>query len=154
MFVAIYMGPTPRLLVSINHWFLLCLQCTHTDDTDYIIIQMCSGITRGRVLSGELYAQRFQKLIYLHLFTDCFMKISPQSSEQILFLRSGITRGRVLTGELNVQRCQKLIYLYLFTDCFMKISPQSLEQVQFLKSLWCYRPLRLHVTGLQWCESV
>ena len=46
---------------------------------------MCSGITRGRVFNGELYAQRFQKLIYLHLFTDCFMNISPQSSEQIQF---------------------------------------------------------------------
>ena len=31
-------------------------------------MQMCSGITRGRVLNGELYAQRFQKLIYLHLY--------------------------------------------------------------------------------------
>ena len=30
------------------------------------IIQMCSGITCGRVLNGELYAQRCQKLIYLH----------------------------------------------------------------------------------------
>ena len=27
--------------------------------------------------------QSLQKLIYLHLFTDCFMKISVQSSEQI-----------------------------------------------------------------------
>ena len=26
---------------------------------------------------------RFQKLIYLHVFTDCFMNISPQSLEQI-----------------------------------------------------------------------
>ena len=50
----------------------------------YHIIQLCSGITPGTVLSGELYAQRLQKLIYLHLFTDCFMKISLQSSEQIL----------------------------------------------------------------------
>ena len=33
---------------------------------------MCSGIICGRVLEGELYAQRIQKLIYLHLFTDCF----------------------------------------------------------------------------------
>ena len=32
------------------------------------IIQLCSGITHGRVLNGEPYAQRFQKLIYLHLF--------------------------------------------------------------------------------------
>ena len=35
------------------------------------------------MLNGELYAQRFQKIIYLHLFTDCFMKISLQSSEPI-----------------------------------------------------------------------
>ena len=42
---------------------------------------MHSGITRGRVLNGELYAQKLQNLIYLHLFTDCFMKISLQSSE-------------------------------------------------------------------------
>ena len=44
------------------------------------MIEICSGITRGGVLNGELYAQRFQKLNYLILFTDCFMKISPQSS--------------------------------------------------------------------------
>ena len=31
------------------------------------IIQLCSGIMRGRVLNGELYAQRFQKLIQRHL---------------------------------------------------------------------------------------
>ena len=29
------------------------------------LIHICSGITRGRVLNGELYAQRLQKLIYL-----------------------------------------------------------------------------------------
>ena len=41
------------------------------------IIQMCSGITRGRVPNGKLYAQR------LHLLTVCFIKISPQSLKQI-----------------------------------------------------------------------
>ena len=35
-----------------------------------------SGITRGRVLIEELYTYRLQKLIYLHLSADCFMKIS------------------------------------------------------------------------------
>ena len=35
----------------------------------------CSGITRGRVLNGQLYAQRLQTIIYLPLSTDCFMKI-------------------------------------------------------------------------------
>ena len=47
---------------------------------------MCSGITRGRVLNGELYTQRLQKLVYLYLFTDGFMKISPQSLELIQLL--------------------------------------------------------------------
>ena len=47
--------------------------------------QLCSGITCGRVLNGELYAQRSQKLIDLHLFTGSFMKIPLQSSEQIQF---------------------------------------------------------------------
>ena len=45
------------------------------------MIQICSGITSGRVLNGELYAQRLQRLFYLHLLTGCFMKISLQSSE-------------------------------------------------------------------------
>ena len=36
------------------------------------IIHICSGITRRRVLKGELYAQRLQKLIYLRLFTGYF----------------------------------------------------------------------------------
>ena len=45
------------------------------------IILMCSGITCGRMLNGELYAQNFQKLIYRHVFTDYFMKISPPASE-------------------------------------------------------------------------
>ena len=46
---------------------------------DNYIIQICSGITLGRVLNGELYAQGLQKLIYLHLSTDCVMKISVHS---------------------------------------------------------------------------
>ena len=46
------------------------------------MIQIYSGITSGRVLNGELYAQRLQKLIYLHLLTGCFMKICLQSSEK------------------------------------------------------------------------
>ena len=30
-------------------------------------IKICSGITHGRVFTGELYAQTFQKFIYLLL---------------------------------------------------------------------------------------
>ena len=70
-------------------------------DTAYHTVQTCSGITRGRVLSGELYAQRLQKLIYLYLFTDCFMKISLQSLEQIccddwreIFMKQSVNKCR------------------------------------------------------------
>ena len=49
-------------------------------ETPVHIIRICSGITCGRVLNGEPYAQRLQKLIYLHLFRTVSRK---QSSEQI-----------------------------------------------------------------------
>ena len=55
------------------------------------VIQICSEITHGRVLNGELYAQRLQKLIYLHLSTGCFMKISLQ-----------------LTGNLHETVCRQM----------------------------------------------
>ena len=44
------------------------------------VMEMCS--LESHVLNGEFYAQRYQKLIYLHLFTECFMKISLKWSEQ------------------------------------------------------------------------
>ena len=44
------------------------------------MIQICSGITSGRVLNGELYAQRLQKLIYLHLLTGCFYSLVINSA--------------------------------------------------------------------------
>ena len=37
-----------------------------------IKVQISSGITYGIVLNEELYAHRFQKLIYLHLSTELF----------------------------------------------------------------------------------
>ena len=61
------------------------------------MIQLCSAITRGRVLNGELYAQRFEKLIYLHLFTDCFMKISFWPLEQ--------TQCSDDSGEICMKQC-------------------------------------------------
>ena len=51
--------------VVVVHHILIC-SCEHNDNVLYII-QICSGITRDRVLNGELYAPRLQKLIYLHL---------------------------------------------------------------------------------------
>ena len=47
---------------------------------------MCSGITRGRLLNAELYAQRFQKLIYLHLFTDSHEDFSPIVGTNTVFV--------------------------------------------------------------------
>ena len=57
------------MLLLYSFLFLFCT---------FYIIQMFPEITRGRLLTGP----RFHTLIYLHAFTDCFMKISPQSLEQ------------------------------------------------------------------------
>ena len=46
------------------------------------IIQMCSGITRDRVLNEE-----FSEVNLSALVTDHFMKISPQPSEETEFRR-------------------------------------------------------------------
>ena len=48
---------------------------TLPSDQSLNVIQKCSGITCGRVLSGELHAQKLKKLMYLHLFTDCFNEL-------------------------------------------------------------------------------
>ena len=39
----------------------------HTHRVKVNIIQLSAGITHGRVLNGELYAQRFQQLIFQKL---------------------------------------------------------------------------------------
>ena len=62
-----------------DHSVTYIMPCVHI--AKLYMIHICSGLTRGRVLNGELYAQRLHKLIYLHLLTGCFMTISLQSSE-------------------------------------------------------------------------
>ena len=53
------------------------LHSAQQNRTIICITRICSGITSGRMLDGELYAQRLQKLIYpIHMY-------------------SGITSGRV-----------------------------------------------------------
>ena len=59
----------------------------------YLMIQIYSGITLGKVLNVELYTQRLQKLIYLCLFTDCFMKIVLHSFMKISLPTSGVERN-------------------------------------------------------------
>ena len=56
---------------------IICISCVKNENPN--IIQMCLGIIRSIVLNGELHAQRFQKLINLHLFIGCFMKKKIQS---------------------------------------------------------------------------
>ena len=55
---------------------------TFCDITTYII-QIYFGIAHRRVLNGELCTQRLQKLIYLCLSSDCFIKIFLHSLGQI-----------------------------------------------------------------------
>ena len=76
---------------------------------------MCSGITCGSMLNGEVYAQRFQKLIYLHLLTDCFMKISLQSPEQIQYLLYlfQVNFQKVNTLRANMVECIQIIYIFM-----------------------------------------
>ena len=66
------------------------------------IIQICSGITRGRVFIGELYAQRFHKFIYLHLITKLF-------HEDLSSIVSTLSSTVVFS-----QRCTCLIHSYIW----------------------------------------
>ena len=73
-------------------------------------IQMYSGITCSRVPNGEFYAQRFQKLISLHLLTNCFIKISPRS----LFRR--LRRNHSWNSlQINAEKLTSEIYVNLLT---------------------------------------
>ena len=58
-----------------------CQAIYYTSRGIYLKCRLESHVV-SRVFSGELYTQRFRKLIYLHLFTNCFMKISPQPWER------------------------------------------------------------------------
>ena len=47
---------------------------------------MYSGITSDRVLNGELLYTKILEVNLLHLPTDCFMEISPQSTGHIAWV--------------------------------------------------------------------
>ena len=66
---------------------------------------------------------KLSKLIYLHLFTGCFMKISPQSSKKI-------------------QLCATIYYCTLQTSLFMQIT--TFEN-STLKATFCYRNALWHI---------
>ena len=50
------------LVIVDDHFDHAARACIDTYSKLYNIIQICSGITRGREFNGELYAQRLQKL--------------------------------------------------------------------------------------------
>ena len=73
---------------------MLSVQRNTTGLFIYIFIICIIRITRGRLLNGELYAQRLQKLIYLPLSADCFTRIYHLSI--FLIQRSSLADARTL----------------------------------------------------------
>ena len=66
------LAPSVNISADIQHYlqYLLKNCCISSHNP----VQICSGIRRGRVLKGELYAHRVQKIIYLYLFTELFLE--------------------------------------------------------------------------------
>ena len=58
---------------------------SHTPSTELQHTGLSLISTCGRALNRELYAQKLQTWIHLHLSTDCFMKISLQSRLELSF---------------------------------------------------------------------
>ena len=57
------------MIILETPWFIECniaIYLLYNVIAFILMIQISSGITSGRVLNGELYAQRLQKLTYLH----------------------------------------------------------------------------------------
>ena len=93
---------------------------------------------RGRVLNRELYAQLFQKLIYLHLFADCFMKIFPQSSDNIVETQNCICSddgGEIVMkqSEKNADKLTSEIFVYFPQSSRLRYSADSAE---FVNMFW------------------
>ena len=53
------------------------MQLKTLPESTILQFKICFGITRGRMLTGELSACKFQKLVSLHLFTGLFKNFSP-----------------------------------------------------------------------------
>ena len=67
-------------------------------------------ITRGRVLNEELYAQRFHRLIHLHLFTEYFMKIYPQALERFWPLKRNVQEFETVCKQMQLNQLLKSLY--------------------------------------------
>ena len=99
------------------------------DVRDNFIIQICSGITRGRVLNGEHYAQRLQKLIYLLLSTDCFMKISLQST--------GPVGSRRLKRNFHETVCRQLQIISVFGKIVLNFGGDHADSPNRVSGQYC-----------------
>ena len=72
----------------------------------YIIQFIC--ILESQVVEcsmGSFYTQRFQKLICLHLPTDCFVEISPHSTGHIAWVL--VEWGEISTKQ-SVGKCKQI----------------------------------------------
>ena len=107
---------------------LLNSPCVYMENHETLVymIQISSGIASGRVVNWELYAQRLQKLIYLHLLTGCFMKISLQSSEQnSFFLQNSefcCDDWREILVKQPVSKCRSVNFCNLWTLVYIILS--------------------------------
>ena len=72
-----------RIRIRIRIAYLPHVHSLYCEHYNTHIIQICSGITRGRVLNGELYTQRFKKLICIRLQTVSWRFLSILSSINI-----------------------------------------------------------------------
>ena len=95
------------------------------------IIQIYSGITCGRVLNGELHAQRLQKLIYLYLFTDCFMICSDDWRE--IFMKQSVKNTDKLTFIIFA-----IIYVHKFAQLAVIDELSKLNLNDFKRNYNCF----------------
>ena len=100
--------PTPGTQVFYTHWAsyrlhgweILGKWCYHyfLKIVDTLTLENVTGslvmVSSGTITFKNVTVQRLQKLISLHLCTDCFMKISLQSSEQIIFMKKSVNNCR------------------------------------------------------------
>ena len=77
---SLFVHGTNCMLLCFGEYYLNTLKYKYRLFITICIIQIWFGTTRGWEVNGELYAQRLQKLIYLHLSRDCFIKISLKST--------------------------------------------------------------------------
>ena len=121
------------------------------------MIHICSGITSGRVLNVELYVQKLQKLIYLHLRTGCFMKLMKFSALLLWWLK------REIFMKQPVSKCRKINFCNLCVNlwyCYKKkqivvlhkqgVSGESVQQKSVVSMHVLMWPYHQHSACPKW----